>query len=82
MLKSRDLSMPPFIGLIMTALKAKETTASNVEEFMACVTNGHIQLVTEQRRDTGIGSAGDELRLLVCTNSQCQPLTHNENAQT
>jgi len=32
---------------------------------MAGVMDGHLQSMIEQRRGTGIGSAGDELRLLV-----------------
>jgi len=49
----------------MAVLKAERTTPDVREENMACVIDGHMQSMIEQRRGTGIGLAGDELRLLV-----------------
>jgi hypothetical protein len=45
-------------------LKAEGTTPEVREEFMALVIEGQTQSMISQRTDTGMGSAGDELRLL------------------
>ena len=41
-----------------------------IEEFMAWVIEGQTQSMIVKRRGTGMGSAGDELRLLHFTNLQ------------
>ncbi len=51
-------------------MKAEGTTPEVSEEFMARVIEGQTQSMIVQRRDTGMGSAGDELRLLALTNLQ------------
>jgi hypothetical protein len=51
-------------------LKAEGTTPEVSEVFMARVIEGETQSMIVQRRDTGMGSAGDELRLLARTNLQ------------
>jgi len=53
-----------------SALKVEGTTPEVREEFMARVTEGQTQSMIVQRTDTGIGSAGDELRLLEFTSLQ------------
>jgi hypothetical protein len=58
------------IGLTIAALKAEGTTPEVSEVFMARVIEGQTQSMIVQRRDTGMGSAGDELRLLARTNLQ------------
>ncbi len=58
------------IGLTIAALKAEGTTPEVREEFMALLIEGQTQSMISQRTDTGMGSAGDELRLLDFTSLQ------------
>jgi len=58
------------IGLVIAALKADGTTPEVREEFMAWVIKGQTQSMIVQTKDTGMGSAGDELRLLDFTSLQ------------
>ncbi len=70
MLESSSGSEPGFfkIGLTMADLKAAGTTPETREELIAFVMEGLTQSIILQRRGTGMGSAGDELRLLALTN--------------
>ena len=52
----------------MADLKAAGTTPETREELIALVMEGLTQSIILQRRGTGMGSAGDELRLLAFTN--------------
>ena len=52
----------------MADLKAAGTTPETREELIALVMEGLTQSIILHRRGTGMGSAGDELRLLAFTN--------------
>jgi len=54
-------------GLTFAAWKAEGTTPEVREEFMAWVIDGQTLSMIVQRKDTEMGSAGDELRLLDFT---------------
>jgi len=57
----------------MAALKAERNTPEGREEFMACVAEGQTQSIVVQRRGSGVGLVGDELRLQDFNNCKYRP---------